>query len=547
MKQILSAVLAAVLLLSCLAGCSNVPEEQIPDEPTYESRFGSPEQDAIVYTALAYLARGSRIQYDDTRFSQTANPAIYRWQCGKKSPEDYTSQFTGYLNCAAFTYEVYTEALNYDIGAYTTSKLVKKVTEERIYTYEPSGDETTEEKAEVEAAFRSNLAVGDIIVARYRDGGGHAMLYVGTEVLSAYDGEFDVIHSTGGNYNYEEQAEKFEENGTIQLLSTDSLFEPDAHRYVFTELSNLSIVRPLNTYEGGVPDKTLTRMTNMEGILAEKLSSHTSGMTVNPGDTMTFTFSITNYGDAEKAVQIKDTVPSNTTYVSGADAVDGNSLTWTVSVPAGSTASVSYEVKVNENAPYGDVVYSEDSTVCGIAVRCPKVYIECTLSEQEQLAIRSAAEDLLSSSDRGVALADAIYTRAIGKTTGLPEKFEELINGLFIQDGIVQYKLNDTGDLLNAIVPGTFGGYFVSSRVFVENTHRLEDIRTSQPCAQDLIPGDIIVAVNSGETANQELYLVLDDTLLDLMTGENLESQPLLDKLLGYNRFAILRPSGGEK
>ena len=536
MKRTLAAGLAAILLLGCLAGCQSTP-----DEPAYEIRYGSLEQDAIVSTALAYLARGSRIQYDDTRFSQTASPAIYRWQCGEKSLEDYTSQHTGYLNCAAFTYEVYIEALDYDIGAYTTAKLVKKGKEERIYTYEPSGEETEEEKEAVETAFRSNLAVGDIIVARYRDGGGHAMLYVGEKVLSAYNGEYDIIHSTGGNYNYEEQTEKFEENGTIQLLSTDSLFDPDAHRYVFTELSNLSIVRPLNTYEGGVPDKTMARMNNMEGILAEKLSSHTSGMTVNPGDTMTFTFSITNYGKADKVVQIKDTVPANATYVSGAETVKGSNLTWELSVPAGSTASVSYEVKVNENAAYGDVVYSEDSTVCGISVRCPKAYIEKTLTAQEQLAIQSAAAEL--SADRGVALADAIYTKAIGKTTGLPGSFEALINGIYNPDGVVQYILNDKDGLLDRIVPGMFGGYFVSSRVFVENAQRLEDVRTSQPYARDLIPGDIIVAVNTGQSADQELYLVLGDTLLDLMTGEIVETQPQLDRLLGYNRFAVLRPS----
>lgn len=537
MKRILATGLAVLLLLGCLTGCNSTP-----DETPYESRYGSLEQDALVSTALAYLARGNRIQYDDTRFSQTARPATYRWQCGKKSPEDYTSQFTGYLNCAAFTYEVYVEALNYDINAYTTANLVKKGADERIYTYEPTGMETDEEKASVEATFRSHLTVGDIIVVRYREGSlGHAMLYVGEEVLSAYNGEYDIIHSSGANYNYDEQTETFEEEGTIQLFSTDTLFDPEHRRYIFSEVSNLSIIRPLNTYEGGVPEKTMNRMKNLEGILAEKLSSHTYGMTVNPGDTMTFTLSLTNYGDQETTIEIKDSVPSNTTYVSGAGTVNSSNLSWTLTVPAGSTASVTYTVKVNENAAYGDTVYSDAGTVGGIAVRCPKVYIAKTLTSQEQTAIQSAATEL--SADRGIPLADAIYTKALGRTTGLPGSFDELIKGLYAPDGIVQHTLNDKGGLLDAIVPGMFGGCFVSSRVFVDDLHRLEDIRTRLPYTRDLIPGDIIAAVNSGETANQELYLVLGDTLLNLMTGEIVQTQPLLDRLLGYNRFAILRPS----
>lgn len=581
MKRIFATGLAILLLLGCLTGCQSTPDtpsdetqnstsDTLPGESQnstsetlsgesqnstsdilpgeslnskadlsdYESRYGSPEQDALVSTALAYLARGSRIQYDDTRLFTRGSFWMYRWQVGEKSPEEYTSQFTGYLNCAAFTYEVYREALNYDITTYTTASLVKKNTDERIYTYYPTGAETDEEKAAVEADFRANLEVGDIIVIRYRDiNNGHAMLYVGEEVLSAYEGTYDIIHSTGSNYNYEEQTEVFEEEGTIQMMSTDKLFDPEYRRYVFTELTSLCIVRPLNTYKGGIPEKTMNRMQNLEDILAEKLSSHTYGTTVNPGDTMTFTFSLTNYGNRETTVEIKDTVPSNTSYVSGAQEVNGNELSWTLTVPAGGTARAVYTVKVNENAAYGDTVYSDAGIVGGVPVCCPKVYIAKTLTPQEQAAIQSAATDL--SSNRGIALADEIYTKALDRTTDLSANFEELMDALYTPRGM----LNAEGGLLDRIVPGMFGGRSVIYRFYGDDEHRLEDIRTRLPYTRDLIPGDIIVAEGSGETANQELYLVLGDTLLDLMTGETLATQPLLDRLLGYKQFAILRPS----
>ena len=53
-------------------------------------------------------------------------------------------------------------------------------------------------------------------------------------------------------------------------------------------------------------------------------------------------------------------------------------------------------------------------------------------------------------------------------------------------------------------------------------------------------------AVNT-ENNNQELYLVLGETALDLMSGQMQGTQLILDKLLGYNRFAILRPSMAEQ
>ena len=554
MKRILALGAAVLLLLGGFAGCRQEapvpPAETTPltEAPplTVDPRFESLEQEAVVKTALAFLARGSRIQYDDTRFSPTAEPVVYRWEVGLRSPEDYTTQYLGYTNCAAFTHDVYLDALDYDIGSYTTASLTAKGESQRVYTYLPTGKETGEEKAAVEAAFRSQLKIGDIIVVRYsgsRTGNGHAMLYVGKDVL---DPGLDIIHSTGSSYSYKGFSENLESGGTVQTMSTASLFSSTSSMYTFSKLQSLAIVRPLNTYRGGVPEKTQNRIRNLEGIVAEKLSSHTYGMTVNPGDTMTFQFSVTNKNSNAVTLDIQDTVPTNCAYVSGAKTVEGNTLRWQLTVPANGKASVSYTVKVNVDAAYGDTVYSNGGMVGGVDVDCPKVYIAKTLSTDEQESLKSATAEVKDK--QGIALADAIYQKALGKATGLPTNFTALMDSLYTPFFEPHYRLKGERGMLDLIVPGMFGGRYVSQRTLASDYMRLEYIRTRLPYARDLIIGDIIVAVGGPETQSgtgENLFLFMGDKCLNLLTGKAVSSQPLLNTLIAYNRFAIIRPSVG--
>ena len=570
MKRVLLSVLIIAVLLICFGGCSAKEEKPTapttPEAPVTTIKYEFPEQEAVVKTALAFLARGNRIQYDDTRFSPNSQPVEYRWQYNLKSPEDYTTQFFGYTNCAAFTHDVYREALDYDILSYTTTSLTEKGEPERVYKYWPTGKETAEQQRAMEEKFRANLKMGDIIVIRYSKGGGHAMLYVGAEVLKGNDGyrgtaaestdekddtsnklTYDIIHSTGSSYSYANYTEKFEPYGTVQMMSTDSLFDPSKNRHVFSKLDSIAIIRPLNIYEGGVPEKTKNRIKNMEGIVAEKLSSHTYGMTVSPGDEMTFTFSIQNKNNKDVTLEIRDTVPSNTTYVSGAASEQDGNLSWSLPVPAKTTVSVSYTVRVNNDAPLGDVVYSDAGTVGGVDVDCPKVYIDRTLSGEEQSALLNAAQSLATSDKRGMALANAIYAKGLDTGVLLPDDYETVMTDLYTEYGLYNYTLNDESTrYVSIIAPGLFGGRGVTQRVDAVNAEWLEDTRTRLPYTRDLIVGDIIIACDGADITNEaahRLYLFCGDSSLDLLSGKTVDSATILNKLLAYNRFAILRPS----
>lgn len=559
MKRLIALILSAFLLFGCFAGChkespiaSTEPTQpSVPSEPTLppltvDPRFESLAQEAVVKTALAFLNRGNRIQYEDSLFSTNTDPKVYRWQVGIKSPEDYTSQFLGYTNCAAFTYDVYLQALDYDIGAYTTRKLTAKGESQRVYTYIPTGKETDADKAAVEADFRKNLKIGDIIVVRYngsRDGNGHAMLYVGTEVLS--NGQ-DIIHSTGGSYSMKNYRDSYESSGTVRTMSTNSLFSSGSSLYTFSKVKSLVLIRPLNTFKGSVPEKSQNRIRNLEGIIAEKLSSHTYAMTVNPGDTMTFQFMVTNKNDKAVTLDIQDTVPTNCAYVSGAETVSGGVLEWKLTVPANDTASVSYTVKVNDNAAIGDTVYSDGGMVGGVDTDCPEVYIAKTLSAQEQEKIKSAAAEVTGK--EGMALLDAIYEKALDRTSGLPATFAELDSSLYTLYWEPHYRLKDERGMLDLIPAGMFGGRYVTHRMLAKDYMRLEYIRTRMPYARDLMIGDIIMAVGGPDSQDgtaENLFLFTGSKLLDLYTGKTTDTQNLLNMLSGYRRFAIIRPSMG--
>ncbi len=572
MKRIAALVLIVTVLLTCLCACSPAEQPKTDTPPAAETPAGvvyeSPEQEAVVKTALAFLARSSRIQYDDSRFSQNSTPVEYRWQHSKRSPEDYTTQYLGYTNCAAFTHDVFLEALDYDILSYTTASLTEKSEPERVYKFWPRGDETEEEMAAMEAEFRSKLKMGDIIVIRYngsKKGNGHAMLYVGSEVLEGNDGyrgtaaessneqdnatnelTYDIIHSTGSSYSYSNYTEKYENYGSVQITSTDMLFNSESGRYVFGKLDSIAIVRPLNIYEGGVPQKTQNRVKNMENIVAEKLSSHPFGTTVNPGDEITYSFVINNKNDKEVTLDISDTIPGGTTYVGGAASYKDGNVSWNMSFPAKTTITLTYTVKVNADALAGDIIHSDAGMVGGVDVDCPPVYVARTLTAEEQALLIAEAEKADTINKSGTALANAIYKNALGTDASLPNSFEALMDELYTMYGLSQYILNEEGAAFNLIVPGMFGGRFVSPRVDGAKIDLYENIRTRLPYLHNVVVGDILVATDSDDTTdpmNQRLYLVLGETSLELNDGGTVSTETILNKIISYNRFAILRPS----
>lgn len=90
-----------------------------------------------------------------------------------------------------------------------------------------------------------------------------------------------------------------------------------------------------------------------------KSSSPASGTAVTDGDTITYTLTYSNAGNIPAAVTVTDAVPAGTTYVDGSagdGVLSGGVLTWSVEVPAGGEAAVSFSVTVDPGLPDPSVI-----------------------------------------------------------------------------------------------------------------------------------------------------------------------------------------------
>ena len=484
-------------------------------------------QKAIVITAESYYLRGNYAQYDMGTLYSGSKGKIERRITGFNAPEDYTRQHTGYIDCSGFVCDVYKIALGMRISSGTPWTKTLSTSSYAVLKETPYDSGFTKMTAEQLAAkaqkFTETLQPGDVIVYRYADkDGGHAMLYVGNGMM---------IHSRGNSYSQTNNKENYEENGTFLYDPiADTLLKEGDRRYLFDKAVYV-ILRPLAAFKDEIPEATAARMEIMRGIMAEKISSHTYGQNVAPGQEISFTFFFKNHSNMTKTLTVTDTVPEYTTYVSGAQKVDGSTLTWSVSVPAGGSAEVSYTVKVNTDAPAGKTVKSS-STVCGINVNCPEVAIGNTLTQEQQAAVATAFTQLKGSKD-GIALVNAIYEQACGKTVFAEQTVSAIWEKIALasaSDSII----NPNAPYAAILAPNLYGGKQIAAPKTGAPSVRM---RTRMVTAELLFPGDVVMA-------GEALYLYTTEGLWDLQTKEK-SADNRLETLIAEDRFVVLRPSLG--
>ena len=544
----------ALMLFGALAACApqdTPPAEHHPDFPNVDTSGMTDLQKAVVLTAESFVTRGERGQYDDTRLTASGALAYYRWATGQRQPEDYTSQYTGYSNCAAFAHDLYLAALDLDIQYYTTAMLIAGSKSVLLRTPVASGFSVMDE-SQLEAqkqAFLDALQPGDLIVYRYADNkNGHVMCYVGNNMM---------IHCTGSSYSYSDRQEKYEEKGCFRYESIDAFWEAGQRRYLFDK-SAYAIIRPLDSFQGTIPQRTLDRMELMRGVAAEKTASACWTQTVNPGQEITFTFTLRNLTGISKTLAVTDTVPQYTAYVSGAEKKEGETLSWTVTVPARETVEVFYTVQVADGA--AKVVSS--SFVEHIPVNCPEIQVGKTLTTQQQEALATAAKSG-DGSLNGIARAAAIYREALAVDVLNEVNTNDLLDGVFryfsegLETGAAAYdgdwpaqwrSLDENGSFAGLVAPGLYGGRNVlegSSEAHDSTLEFMAGRRTRLVTAEQLIEGDIVVADDGEADLEGMAWLFTDGALLDLQTGEMLPAEPMLSQLLCYKHFVVIRPSLG--
>lgn len=525
----------------------------------------SEAQSALIATAMAYLQRGYRAQYDDSRLAGVV-PSVtigdggseYRWQLGQYNPEDYTAQKWGYLNCAAFTYECYRTALGMDLGnRYTTRNLVAHYTSggaigasEYPYSYSTRLNVPEEERVAEQEKFMNALEPGDLVVIIRKGGYGHVMLYIGDGVL---------IHSSGASFNYSKDQETYEP--TIRYMNVlGYLFDPDSTNYLFREVEDedtgnprcyiysLGIVRPLDSFKGEIPENTLNRMQNLSDIYSEKLSSHPEGKTASVGEKITFTFRVENRGETAKTLEVLDTVPAGTLLFSAGDfTVQDGSLRASVTVLPGESKSVSYAVTVIGAS--GEQIHATTATVGGVLHACPSIRIGETLTEAQQAAVLQAIEKFKAQNAEGLVNFDLV--NAIYREAGLGTPFTDDVRAsLFAsdnaKDGGVYYTLNEESEYYSMVVPTLYGGrrFFTPQRYSAYSKTNTD--RSRLPREQALTVGDVLV-VKFG--SSEAIYMYAGSLGLLNLSETNLAkdaystSVRLMRMISVGNYYAVLRPS----
>lgn len=488
---------------------------------------------AIIATAESFLLRGDRVQYADTHLFNSTNNADdeYRWERGK-APEDYTLDELGYNNCAGFAHDVILNALGFDYPF----KLLENFSDETKAFYRKiTGNETEQEKATIAEEFKSKLQIGDIIYYPYANSNSsHVLVYIGNG---------NIAHCTGNYYsatNFKEYQEP-----AIRYLNVDNLFDPTSARYVFqtaTKREALYIIRMMEIWDGeDIPVAAKQRINAMNGIVAEKLCSSTLGQTVNPGDTITYTFNIFNTTAKTVSLNVTDQIPDGCTLLVDGEPVWNKILTWTVELKPYEEKQLSYTVKVSEDFPIGQaVICSNASIVEGIPVKAPPVYVGRTLTTKEQARLCEIVNNNVGSSLSAVALANAIYKELLGVENLLGADLATLSAGLFLTAGSYK-KIATDGQYAKMIAPSLYGGKVVM------NSERFMGERTRIPLERNLIVGDILFLQGRDSSTYSFCIYMGDGVMLNLVKG--LEATYTLtnrlDATIGWQHFCVLRPSLG--
>ncbi len=536
-------------------------------DPEAEPVEYTPEQEAVIRTAEAFLLRGEKVQYADTDYNYggpdpyNGSYTEYRWKIREDSPEDATIDNIKYTNCAAFTFDSYYFALGLDTGLFTTNQLASASSTYKVFDFKRTvssgvitSTHTEEEKAQIQQQFLDTLQPGDLMVVRRVAGTGHVMMYMGNGKM---------IHCSGSVYRYGTNGKdpvEMHEPAIYYGQIMNYFFNPTGSNYIFgSNVHHTVIVRPLNNFKKTIPENTTNRLNNLTGIVAQKLVPVSLGKTVNVGTELTFTFDLRNTNDVAKTLTITDTVPAGTTYVSatGNAVKDGDTLTWTVPLAADEQKTVSYTVRVNNDVAGGTKIATV-AVINDVVFDCPPVSVGNTLTDDEQSALITAFNALKA---EGTTLANLELVNEIYKRAGIQDTvFAETAladvalgeNGIFQNigtDSAPYYALQEGVEdnlYYNMMAPTLYGGERL-------HTDRWTHDRTRMMYVEDLVVGDILIFRNGYYNVGYRMYLYTgEDNFYCLTTGayDTITVAKRLEQSLGrpnYNYsthyFMVLRPS----
>ena len=498
-------------------------------DPRFENEVYPEYFDELFATAYTYEAFGKAVQYDQNNmrkvsgtFERRLTQGLYPWQINP--------QRLSYLDCTWYCHAVYHSAFNYTVKPSVRTRVID-TREGEVFRWVGSNPDIPAEEA-IEK-FIKTIQPGDILVYHdHEKGWGHGMIYLGNGMLIHCS---TGSHKGGGSadYNFSANIDGKEPLGGVFFAPVDILINKHTNYYCFTSAREVAVLRPLSL--GIKPtEEAVARAQNLAGIVCWKETTASGGVTVNPGDDVTFTYVIRNDNGSDRVVSIKDKLPENTSFKSGDVTFENGTLDTSVTVRSHETLRLSFTVVLSESAGYGEISCG-DTVIGGIRLEDFPIHVGRTLTDSEMKTLAAAADG--AGDDLG--LVEKAYA-AIGRSLDLGSGREMIGSVCTVAADGSSFAVG-SGALRALLVQNVFGGRAYGGDFYGDR------IRCVTP--DNCLCGDLLCVMKDAETL--KVYLCVGDGVFktvengETVTVSRANAVDLTEKLLGEFGFFLLRPSLG--
>ncbi len=496
---------------------------------------------AICETAMAYYYKGRNTQYDAGIISVENKVTAGSRRTTGQSPEETDWDSMLYAQCAEFVYDVYLQAFgykwinNYKGGYLNDAKYSKTV----ITCYAPSLGYTDLQGAA--DTLVKEARAGDVFLGTGKHSSGHVILVLG-DIYG--DGETYCLHCwplSGGSMNdssgwkTSEGKQYFEPNGALVIQSLDELLikaDKNPAWGVFTSKCDGSwyLFRP--ALEDGLREMTMLPQTVSRCLypglnIVKSLEELNTFSDITEGQAVTVNEVLTNNGrEGYKELVVTEYVPEGAELKEPPkDAVvEGDRITWTVSLAAGMSRTLSYTV--TNQKKFGETLVFEAGSADGIPTRTfslPVAGDGFTVSQLEALkavAAQGTPAALEPGDYQDLDIVNQFYENVLGVKTELPKTVNELVDALFkrkstlYSDGtpMLLLKTEDGNKTLRQmLIKKHTAGFYVSTGA--DKSLRLMDTQ-----AEYYKPGAVFIYFYG--TGNNYRVEYPEDARIDIYLGE---------------------------
>ena len=506
--------------------------------------------EALMAVADDFYKNNEHVQYDQLSMDRYVQISSRRRKFFP--PETGTSQCAHHLDCSAFCFAVYYQALGMELPHDITWHMYELM-EPEVYKYERTFDETYEEKLRISAELEEVIQPGDLITMLHQGQSGHIMLAIeGGKFIHC----IPTVKSPGlSSYNYAERTDKRERFGLmISDLKDITKVLPDAEAVDPANFPRLNLFAPRESkivihrpwvLAEGPTDQAMIRMDAYKGLISGVESSHPGGQQASCGDVVEYRVRVKNTTDAPKSAAVEFTAPAGTSF--------GGEQTCEAVLEAGEERVFTFGVIV-ETADRS-VAYLEAPLVKvnGLNIHAKKVLLGRGIDAEDRAALISEMREALAAGREVIEAASEAYGR---RGIRLNSSKKICISSLFHKFDTMAKENNnilirkEQKPWVDLAAYSLFGGKSVVSGEVLNYPW----IRTTEISSRDLMPGDIILCGNDVFGKQTHAMFFTGESLIGVpeqglsnveLTGEAMEK--FIITLFGRYVWIVLRPWNGLK